>query len=177
MDSRYYVSDKYLQFLVNNDLKQRLRGNTFRFKPATGNGIARMITTKAGQRMEDDYITEEVIVDIQNDDVIKLRELTINQPDAFRIYSSINGCTRTLKANGGGLGAKTGLYLVWNGKFWAVRKLTPRECFRCMGFTGEDADLLSKNKISDTQLYKMAGNSIVVDVLMALFRNLQNTLY
>ena len=53
-----------------------------------------------------------------------------------------------------------------------IRKLTPKECFRLMGFSDEDANLLSENKISNTQLYKMAGNSIVVDVLEKLFANL-----
>ena len=51
-----------------------------------------------------------------------------------------------------------------------IRKLTPRECWRLMGVRDEQFDRL--NGISKTQLYKMAGNSIVVDVLMAIFKNL-----
>ena len=50
-----------------------------------------------------------------------------------------------------------------------VRKLTPKECFRLMGFDDEDIDVLVENGISNTQIYKMAGNSIVVDVLERLF--------
>lgn len=50
-----------------------------------------------------------------------------------------------------------------------IRKLTPLECFRLMGFDDEDYEILQENKISNTQLYKMAGNSIVVDVLEELF--------
>lgn len=53
-----------------------------------------------------------------------------------------------------------------------IRKLTPKECFRLMGFDDEDVDILVENKFSNTQLYKMAGNSIVVNVLEAIFRNL-----
>lgn len=53
-----------------------------------------------------------------------------------------------------------------------IRKLTPSECFKLMGFTQADVQMLSANKISNTQLYKMAGNSIVVDVLMAIFKEL-----
>lgn len=52
-----------------------------------------------------------------------------------------------------------------------IRKLTPRECWRLMGFTDEDFDR-AKEVNSDTQLYKQAGNSIVVDVLEAIFREL-----
>ena len=51
-----------------------------------------------------------------------------------------------------------------------IRKLTPRECWRLMGFSDEDFD--SVKGISNTQLYKMAGNSIVVNVLEGIFREL-----
>lgn len=52
---------------------------------------------------------------------------------------------------------------------FAIRKLTPKECFRLMGFDDSDVDLLIENGISNTQLYKMAGNSIVVNMLEFLF--------
>ena len=55
---------------------------------------------------------------------------------------------------------------------YRIRRLTPFECFKLMGFTYEDVQLLKENKISDTQLYKMAGNSIVVTVLEDIFKNL-----
>lgn len=55
-----------------------------------------------------------------------------------------------------------------------IRKLTPKECFRLMGFDDKDCDVLVENKISNTQLYKMAGNSIVVDVLEEIFVELLN---
>lgn len=49
-----------------------------------------------------------------------------------------------------------------------VRKLTPRECFRLMGFSDEDFDKAASVN-SNSQLYKQAGNSIVVNVLTAIF--------
>ena len=52
-----------------------------------------------------------------------------------------------------------------------IRKLTPRECFRLMGFDDEDFDKAQKVN-SDTQLYKQAGNSIVVNVLEAIFKEM-----
>lgn len=55
-----------------------------------------------------------------------------------------------------------------------VRRLTPLECFRLMGFTDEDYRRIPSS-VSDTQRYHMAGNSIVVDVLMALFRQIYTT--
>ena len=53
-----------------------------------------------------------------------------------------------------------------------VRKLTPKECWRLMGFDDTDIDNCSSVGMSDTQLYKQAGNSIVVNVLQAIFREL-----
>lgn len=52
-----------------------------------------------------------------------------------------------------------------------IRKLTPRECWRLMGFNDEDFEKASKVN-SNTQLYKQAGNSIVVNVLVSIFENL-----
>ena len=53
-----------------------------------------------------------------------------------------------------------------------IRKLTPRECFRLMGMRDGDIDKIQEAGISNTQQYKLAGNSIVVDVLEAIFKNL-----
>ena len=72
-----------------------------------------------------------------------------------RIYHTL-GHAITLSANGGGVGSKTGLYLV-NGK---VRKLSPRECAKVQGFP--DNFILNA---SDTQSYKQFGNSVSVNVL------------
>ena len=52
-----------------------------------------------------------------------------------------------------------------------IRKLTPKECWRLMGFDDEDYENAAKAN-SNTQLYKQAGNSIVVNVLMAIFKQL-----
>ena len=52
-----------------------------------------------------------------------------------------------------------------------IRKLTPRECFRLMGVKDEDFDKVKKNQ-SDASLYHLAGDSIVVNVLMSIFKEL-----
>lgn len=53
-----------------------------------------------------------------------------------------------------------------------IRKLTPRECWRLMGFTDVEFDVAQMSGVSNSQLYKQAGNSIVVDVLAAIFKEL-----
>lgn len=55
---------------------------------------------------------------------------------------------------------------------YRIRKLTPKECFRLMAFSDEDFDRAKAAGVSNSQLYKQAGNSIVVDVLYYIFMNL-----
>jgi site-specific DNA-cytosine methylase len=58
------------------------------------------------------------------------------------------------------------------GKKFRIRKLTPRECFRLMGVDDKDIDKIQAAGISNSSQYKLAGNSIVVDVLYHLFRKM-----
>lgn len=83
------------------------------------------------------------------------------------VKKGISGALNTYRGCGGGTFMK-------NGK---VRYFTPRECFRLMGFDEDGIDRLIKAVPSKTNLYKLAGNSIVVDVLEAIFRGiyLENT--
>lgn len=55
---------------------------------------------------------------------------------------------------------------------YRIRKLTPKECFRLMDFDDEDIDKCRAVGMSDSQLYKQAGNSICVCVLEAIFGQL-----
>lgn len=55
----------------------------------------------------------------------------------------------------------------------SIRRLTPRECFRLMGWKDEDISRAFESGVSDTQLYKMAGNSIVVNCLTEILKNLK----
>ena len=83
-----------------------------------------------------------------------------------RIYS-IYGHAITLSAHGGGAAAKTGAYLV-DGK---VRKLTPRECARIMGFP-EDFKIV----VQDNQAFKQFGNSVAIPVLKSITKEILSTL-
>ena len=92
-----------------------------------------------------------------------LRIGTVNKGgQGERIYSS-RGVSITLSAYGGGVGAKTGLYLINN----RIRRLAPRECARLDGFR-------DKFKIPNNRniAYKQFGNSIVVDVLQYIILQL-----
>ena len=83
-----------------------------------------------------------------------------------RIYHPV-GHAITLSAHGGGVGSKTGLYLV-DGK---IRKLSPRECSRIQGFP--DSYILNE---SDSQAYKQFGNSVSVPVIQTIFSEIKKQL-
>lgn len=84
-----------------------------------------------------------------------------------RVYSS-NACAMALNSQPvGNAGGNSYLYNV----DYRIRKLTPRECGRLMSVSDEDIDKMAAVN-SNTQLYKQFGNSIVVDVMCAMFKNL-----
>lgn len=86
---------------------------------------------------------------------------------------SLDSLVRSLKA---GEGSGNIPKIIENmSKIYRIRKLTPLECHRLMGVKDEDFYKMKSAGISDSQLYKLAGNSIVVDVLEAIFRNINFT--
>jgi DNA (cytosine-5)-methyltransferase 1 len=108
----------------------------------------------------------------ESDSQIEYKGKKLNEGDGLYLHNSsefdngaLEGISRTLKAT------KFDAGVVQN---YRIRKLTPRECFRLMGVSESDIDKIQSAGISKTQQYKMAGNSIVVDVLYYIFRNLFN---
>lgn len=139
----------------------------------------------------------------------KLKLLNKGASQGYRIYD-IHGLSTTIASQAGGLGAKTGLYLVGNvnpskkgmngnvydsrglsptlttnkgegtkifikpmlnsNKNIKVRKLTPLECFRLQGFPDSFYYKARMGGLSDTQLYKQAGNSVTVNVVYAIVK-------
>ena len=75
---------------------------------------------------------------------------------------------------GGGWKTMEILVLIVMAKQYRIRKLTPTECLRLMGVSEGDIRKMRDAGISDTQLYKMAGNSIVVGVLEGIFSKMFN---
>lgn len=58
------------------------------------------------------------------------------------------------------------------GKWFRLRRLTPRECFRLQDVSEKDIDTIQASGISNSQQYKMAGNSIVVACLEGIFEQM-----
>lgn len=163
VDEKYYLSDKLLKcFTDMTDRNGFVRGE--RFKPHTlDSEYAYAITTNAGNRPTDNFIilpekTKKGYVEVHEGDGVY-----IDRPHQKRGVVQ-KGMIQTLKTSGDDVGVVT--------RDLRIRKLTPLECWRLMGFDDEDFEKAKKSGVSDTQLYKQAGNSIVVDVLEALFEQL-----
>lgn len=139
VDERFYLKDTK-DFFIKNSLDMEDKGNGFRFSPHVKDhaNIAKTITTRAGGRMDDNFIMETPSLDCDT--------FTFNKENVSKIVE----CAHEFR----------------------IRKLTPLECWRLMGFEDTDFWKVKNSGISNSQLYKMAGNSIVVNVLKAIFREL-----
>lgn len=98
---------------------------------------------------------------------IKVKEV-IDKLEANRTYS-INAYNRSISDISHTITTPhNNLFILDNN---IIRKLTPKECWKLMGFSDETFEKAEKVN-SNTQLYKQAGNSIVVDVLEKILKNL-----
>lgn len=181
VDEKYYLSEKMIKCMcVNNTFGRR---RVFLNSVNKAHGIARTLTTCEGQRPQSNFIkilnnevTDKPFLPILEATKKGYKEahegdyVNIQYPSSKtrrgRVGNGIANTLLTSKDNG----------VVVNDPL-RLRRLTEKECFRLMGFDDNDCDILKENGISMTQIYKQAGNSIVVDVLEALFKELFNAIY
>lgn len=156
VDEKYYLSDKILQGFKAHNERHAEKGTGFIFKPRDTDGIASTIRANSSLCPTDNAIC------------IQAGSLNhYNYDEMNRVYSA-EGCSPTLRTMQGGDRQSRVIDSYDNRR---VRRLTPHECWRLMGFTDE-AFHKAEAVCSNSQLYKQAGNSIVVDVLVGIFKNL-----
>ena len=255
VDPKYFLSEKMINFFTANTKKQQENGNGFKFEASDGDKVAKAVTTRAGGRMDDNFVydielkrlgglydTEEethqagsiydkeglsptldcsnggghrqpIIVDKvvtlgncgnghhskdvssvegvmptlttgnhNNGQVIAIKNATskgydlAEEGDGIDISSRMQyhrgtvqkGSCQTLTTQGGGVGV-----VMPN---LQIRKLTPCECLKLMGFSEGDYEALREINMADGSLYHVAGDSIVSTVLVGIFSNLVNEL-
>lgn len=121
--------------------------------------------------------SRQPLLPIRRANTAALREI-VGGRQGERVYDG-NKISRTLIGQGGGLGAKTGLYIFVDinnkGLPIRIRRLTPKECFRLQGFTDEQFDRAAAVN-SETQLYKQAGNAVTVNVVEEIGRHIKKAL-
>lgn len=186
VDEKYYLSDKAIAGYVAHTERHRERGNGFKFEPNDGDVVAHTISTKAGQRTTDNCIKIAGKLDIKGQDQIKRVYETGGISPTLSTMQGGNRQPKIVASRGRGKNNEQHLEPRKDGltntitsvqkdnyvaKDYRIRKLTPKECWRLMGF--DDADYEKAAKVnSNTQLYKQAGNSIVVNVLEAILKEL-----
>ena len=164
VDEKYYLSDKMINFYYENEKLQKEKGNGFKFGVSDGNVIAKTITTRAGSRMDDNFIK------IKNATKKGYLEATIG--DGIDISSRMKYHRGTVqKEKSQTLTTSCDVEIIE--KNLKIRKLTPKECFRLMGVKDEDFEKVRKNQ-TDSSLYHLAGDSLVTTVMMAIFGELFN---
>lgn len=175
VESKYYLSEETLKYILATGTKN------FYYKPEIDLDIARPLTNsmhKMHRAGTDNYVSDSFV---QNGEKMYIKEATKKGYAEAEDGDYINLSFPNSKTRRGRVGKQISQTLMCadsNGvvekrnNALGIRKLTPKECFRLMGFDDLDVDVLVKNGISNTQLYKMAGNSIVVDVLIEIFKSL-----
>lgn len=114
--------------------------------------------------------TSNCLTSVQKDNLL----LENNIQKVGQISSNGSQCGTVISDNGISANLVAGTHGYANSHIatqYRIRKLTPRECGRLMGVSDEDIDKMAAVN-SNTQLYKQFGNSIVVDVMFAMFKNL-----
>lgn len=202
VNDKYFLSEKMVSYLVTNSEKQQLSGNGFKFSPTEGDTIGKAVTCKAGSRMDDDFIQVKSATSKGYEKATEGDSINFSVPNSETRRGRVGkGVAQTLdtQCNQGvwiaDYRADEGLripkdnispcmtssmkeYSEWNAKAgtrnpplvgydYKIRRLTPRECFRLMDFP----DTFTW-PVSDSQGYKQAGNSIVVNVLYKILKNL-----
>lgn len=128
------------------------------------NALCPNITTVEGGGTQQIKVCESQIVAMRGRNPDNPLDRTVGSPTEQRLEVNIQGTSNCLTSV-----QKDNLLL--EKPQYRIRKLTPRECGRLMGVPDEDIDKMAAVN-SNTQLYKQFGNSIVVDVMCAMFKNL-----
>ena len=174
VDEKYFLKTLG-NFFMNHSLECEENGNGFRFKPhnPTKAETAFSVTTRAGGRMDDNYVN--------NHDISEEPFFEFNKKNIEAVNTASDGTARTIKAqyykNGNAnFTRENGFGATGVADNFKIRKLTPTECWRLMGFEDNDVSRAKSIGMSDSALYKQAGNSVSVPVIARIAENIVKAL-
>ena len=141
VDEKYFLKTLG-NFFMNHSLECEENGNGFRFKPHNPNKAetAFSVTTRAGGRMDDNYVNDQ---DISEEPFFEFNKKNIETVNTANVANNFK-----------------------------IRKLTPTECWRLMGFEDNDVSRAKSIGMSDSALYKQAGNSIITNCISLIMEHL-----
>jgi DNA (cytosine-5)-methyltransferase 1 len=159
---KYYLSEKMIRYFNDNSKANEEKGNGFRFTPKRTDDIANALALKS-DRMGGNFVVDPICLN---------SKVNGKQPSLQdRIYSVGGTSTAITQAFMPSIAIPEATEGVVTQEL-RIRKLTPRECWRLMGIDDADFDKAKAAGVSNSQLYKQAGNGIVVDVFAAILKNL-----
>ena len=178
VDEKYYISTAMMNYFMGVNQKPSKFPRKERFLSninRKNQDIANSITTAPGQRPSDNFVKVNLKTQLCNEliekgvvtggEIINHSYTNSEQRDTLDKYiETTNGITPTLTTRPDILGYVENTPL-------RIRKLTPLETWRLMGFD-DDSFHRAEKVNSNAQLYKQAGNSICVNVLENIFKNL-----
>ena len=98
VDEKYYLSDKMIKFFIHNEKKQKENGNGFKFNVSDGNVIAKTITTRAGCRMDDNFVYNKALKETLGQNKIK-QDISFIDSDNKKIRDDGLSSTITTRIN------------------------------------------------------------------------------
>jgi DNA (cytosine-5)-methyltransferase 1 len=177
VDEKYYLSEKMTKFVTSTNFKeakpvslegiapcQKVGGDITCFEVVSHSLYPRSSKTgKGGTGHLSKQDGTSYFLDTGNAQAVEIQPVQIGNSEKFGgpVIIGKSDSSFCLRAAKNGAGVSLGK---------DIRRLTPLECWRLQGF--RDEDFHSVKDLSDTQLYKQAGNSITVDVLMHLFQKI-----
>lgn len=163
LDEHYFLSKKMIDGFIKHNEKHTEKGTGFIWKPRNLYGYASTLRANASLAATDNTVlaTSVVPVNLMSDGTARtLKAQYAKNSNANFVSSGSYGATGVLQTF-----TSNGVERTY------VRKLTTKECWRLMGFDDKDYEKAAA-LCSETQLYRQVGNSIVVDVLYYIFKNL-----
>lgn len=174
VDDSYYLSDKMIKCFLSK--KGSYDRKTEFLRTLNNQDIARTLTTSGGNRSSDAYIVDGLNTNLYLGTYQYAKsENFMKGKDRLNLGKDISDTIQTTQKEGvcfGDLEAQVNSEItISNINNLRIRRLTTLEAFRLMGFDDSDWEKASEVN-SKTALYKQAGNSIVVNVIEAIFDNL-----
>lgn len=194
VDEKYYLSEKIIKGFQKHNENHKNKGTGFIWKPKTDEDIANTLRANGSLCPTDNSIKESGIKIAGSLNPIKILQgidKSVNDTQMIEFANCItaredrgvsnrksegtavlefpmNECSKCLKAESNDIG------VVCN---YRIRKLTPNECWKLMGLTEDDCAKAIAIGVSDSQLYKQAGNGIVTNCCELLAEHLYKAQY
>jgi len=193
VDEKYFLSEKMVSYLFSNSETQKEKGNGFKFSTIENDEISKAVTTKAGQRMDDNFLKIKSATSKGYEEATEGDLINFSVPSSETRRGRVGkGVAQTLDT-ACNQGVMIGDYRTDEGFRWRQDGNSPaimammRDTWK-ENFTGQNPPIINKDykirrltprecfrlmdfpdtftwPVSDSQAYKQAGNSIVVGVL------------